>query len=263
MSLINSQKGTVIVVVALMMTVFISFLALVIDIGSLYLERIRLVNTLDAAALAGVQDLPDDSQQAETVALDYASRNGLDNNVTVEITDDDHQIGLSGSKQVGMNFAVIFGIDQVEVAASSKARVGHVTAVTGAVPFGVVSQNFVYGDKYYLKYGAGGDEVASGRNGNFGALALGGTGANNYEDNIKYGYDSSLEVGQDVTTEPGNMAGPTTRGVEYRMDQSRTVPACSYDSVEADCPRLVMVPVIDELGKGRSTSTIVGFAAFF
>lgn len=90
MSLISSQKGTVIVVVALMMTVFISFLALVIDVGSLYLERIRLVNTLDAAALAGVQDLPDDPQLAEAKALDYASQNGLDSNVTVEITDDDH-----------------------------------------------------------------------------------------------------------------------------------------------------------------------------
>ncbi|MBM7623015.1 pilus assembly protein TadG-related protein [Sporohalobacter salinus] len=264
MSFFSSKKGTVIVVVALLMTIFISFLALVIDVGTLYLERIRLVNTLDAAALAGVQELPIDPQLAKNTAVSYANQNGLvSSNLTVEITDDKQQINLSGTNQVGMNFAVIFGINQVEVVASSKARIGKVTAIAGAVPFGVVNQEFVYGDKYYLKYGAGGNGVADGRNGNFGALALGGNGANNYEDNIKYGYGSQLEVGQEVTTEPGNMSGPTARGVEYRLDQCDSVPACTFDSVKSDCPQLVMVPVIDSLGNGRSTSTIVGFAAFF
>jgi hypothetical protein len=260
MNLFKSEEGTVIVIVALLMTIFLGFLALVVDVGSLYLARVELVNALDATALAGVQKLPNNPQEAQEVATDYAIKNNLNtDDLTISIIDDNHQITVQGGEDVTMSFASVFGIEQVRVSADSKAKVGAITAIRGAVPFGVVNQDFAYGEKYYLRYGPGQDGETGNLNGNFGALALGGQGANNYEENLASGYDSVLKIGQEVTTEPGNMAGPTTRGVEERIDGCEE----SYDSVEKGCPRLMFVPVIDELGNGRSEATIVGFAAFF
>ncbi|SJZ44595.1 pilus assembly protein TadG-related protein [Selenihalanaerobacter shriftii] len=264
MKFFRSEEGTVIVLVALMMTIFLGFLALVVDIGTLYLARVKLVNALDATALAGVQKLPSTPQEAREVALNYAAKNELSNdNITIQILDDNHQIAAKGNREVVMNFASIFGIDQVQITASSKAKVGKITAMSGVVPFGVLKENFAYGEKYYLRYGPGTSGQTGARNGNFGALALGGNGANNYEDNLRYGYDSELKIGQQVSTEPGNMAGPTTRAIEDRIDSCQELIPCTYDSVEKDCSRLIFVPVIDELGSGRSETTIVGFAAFF
>ncbi|MGM0501114.1 MAG: Tad domain-containing protein [Bacillota bacterium] len=257
------EQGTVIVLVAFLLVVFLALVALVVDIGMLYLEKIELVNILDAVVLSGVQELPDNSQLAKEIALDYAQDNGLSSaQINVSVIDS-NEIKAQGSQQVAMKFATIFGINEVQITRSSRAKVGEVSGITGAVPFGVVKQNFNYGEKYYLKYGAGGSELADGRNGNFGALSLGGTGASNYEENIKDGHDQSLRVGDSVTTEPGNMAGPTRKGVEYRIDQEDHVPECTYDAVESGCSRLLYVPVIDDLGSGRSTAEVVGFAAFF
>jgi len=265
MDFFRSEEGTVIVLVALLLTIFLSFLALVVDVGFLYLARNRLINALDAAALAGIQKLPDHPIEAKQVALDYADKNNLDTNkVSIQITDNNHQITVGTSRQVEMNFASVFGVDQVKVTAESGAKVGQVTAIRGAVPFGIVNQQFSYGEEYYLRYGSGqADEEDGARNGNFGALALGGQGAKNYEQNLKNGYDGQLRIGQTITTEPGNMAGPTLRGVNERLDGCQELIPCTYDTVERGCPRLVFVPVIDQLGKGRSEATIVGFAAFF
>ena len=56
---LKDQKGTVIVLFALTLTVLLGFTALAIDIGDLYVGRNELQNAADAAALAGALLLPD------------------------------------------------------------------------------------------------------------------------------------------------------------------------------------------------------------
>jgi hypothetical protein len=57
---------------------------LVVDVGFYMRARQQAQGTADAAALAGAQELPDDPDLAEEIALDYIVRNGLDPD-TVEI----------------------------------------------------------------------------------------------------------------------------------------------------------------------------------
>ncbi|NMB17548.1 MAG: hypothetical protein GX980_10615, partial [Firmicutes bacterium] len=64
--------------------------------------------------------------------------------------------------------------------------------------------------------------------------------------------------------EPGNMVGPTKKGVEDRILR------CSHGGFDqciasTDCPRVVVVPIIDKLDvPGRSEQvTVVGFAVFY
>ena len=100
-------------------------------------------------------------------------------------------------------------------------------------------------------------------------MALGGTGATNYRNNLKYGYHEDLEIGdlvrigEDMTTEPGNMSGPTYDGIRYILDQD-TCASHNLSKLEKDCPRLIVIPVVDSLDvNGRSTVKIMGFANFF
>jgi len=124
------------------------------------------------------------------------------------------------------------------------------------VPFGVVKQPLIYGQTYTLKDGAG-----DGYSGNYGALALGGNGANVYLGNIEDGYSGLLSIGEWVYTEPGNMSGPTGNGVDYRISLD---PTATFATVQKGSPRILVVPIIDSLTvNGRSQVQIVGFAAFF
>ncbi|MDI6793202.1 MAG: TadE/TadG family type IV pilus assembly protein [bacterium] len=123
------------------------------------------------------------------------------------------------------------------------------------IPLSVLPNTFLVGTKYTLKLGGGG-----GAHGNYHALALGGTGAANYEDKLKHGYDGDLRIGDMVTTEPGNMSGPTNDGIDYRMSGHEDE---TYTTYQPHSSRVVTVPIIDHLPQGRDEVTILGFSKFF
>ncbi|MDD2716582.1 MAG: Tad domain-containing protein [Candidatus Wallbacteria bacterium] len=124
---------------------------------------------------------------------------------------------------------------------------------TNTYPFG-----YQFGAQYTLKYGSGAGETGYG-GGNWGALAMGANGANQYRDNIEYGVDDILHgvenpngtvyyVGRTIDTEPGNMVGPTMQGLTDRITQNKLY---------------VKIPVVTTLDvNGRSATTIMGFLNF-
>lgn len=249
--------------VALGLILFLGMLAVVADLGMLFLEKSRLSNAVDAAALAGVQELPSNSSRAIVTAREYLERNVQDlTSSQVTISNYDKEIRVKGKKTVHFALAPLLGITSWEIEASAGARTDVVSAVTGVVPLAVVKQNFIFGNQYMLKYGPGQGQ-GSYHHGNFGALGLGGNGAAVYLRNLAEGYQGILRVGDWVLTEPGNMAGPTAQGVRARLDACEHLSA-TYDNVPKGCERLVMVPVVESLEvNGRKEVKIVGFAAFF
>ncbi len=263
----EGEKGSVIIIVAAAMVLLLGIAALVIDVGILYYSKVRLSNAADAAALAGVQELPKDPAKARETAQAYAVNNGVAiGRVEADVLPDGRSIRVDTSRVVPLGFARILGFSSTTVTAGAKASVGATRGLWGAAPFGVVEDSFEYGQVYTMKYSpSNSDETGPG---NFGALALGGTGASNYLNNIMYGYQGRLEVGDEIPTiletEPGNMAGPTIAGVTFRIEECKHEPKCTYDHFVKGCPRLLLVPVIDSLDvSGRSGVVLTGFAAFF
>lgn len=257
---LTSEEGSVLVIVAFSLTALLVLAGLVVDVGYVYLQRTLLQNTVDAAALAGVQELPDYPEGARYQASQYAEYNlvGLANLGTL-VEEQNMRIAVTAEKDVDLFFLKIIGRDRVRVGAKAAAQVGTVTGFRKVAPLGVVDDQFEPGQSYYLKLGPG---VEGGSyQGNFGALALGDTGASIYEENLKQGYKGFIRIGDEIPTEPGNMAGPTIRGVDYRLTQPHD---CEWQTAGVNCPRVVIVPVIDSLDvPGRKTVTVVGFAAFY
>ena len=60
------------------MAVLMGFTALVIDMGLFFEDRRHLQNSADAAALAGVAELPQNPNKAIAVAKTWATNNGVD-----------------------------------------------------------------------------------------------------------------------------------------------------------------------------------------
>lgn len=257
LKLLRAERGSVVVIMALTITMMIGFGAIAVDLGNLYLNKTRLANMADAAALAGVQELPDDPQSAVVSSYAYAGQNGLSSDVVqVTISNDNTVVTVNATRHVPLFFAKVFDMTVSDVSARASATIRAISGTTGVVPFGIVKQQFVYGQTYTLKAGAGG-----GYSGNYGALALGGHGANKYRDNIDYGYSGQLRMGDWVSTEPGNMSGPTSQGVNYRIALD---PTATFQTVQQGSPRILIVPIIDSLAvQGRSDVEIVGFGAFF
>ena len=260
---IEADNGAALVLTAIFLVVLLGFSALVVDVGLLYVNRLALVNAVDAGALAGVQDLPYSPTLAERNAREYAIANGANRHgITTAVQNGSSEVRVFAFKDVDLYLARIFGYTRQRLTASATARVGSISAYVGVAPFGVVEQDFIYGEQYTLKFGP--DTQPGHFRGNFGALSLGGRGASVYENNIKHGHQGRLAVGDWIDTEPGNISGPTARGVKYRMEECQHYPKCTWDTVVQGCSRQIIVPVIKNLEvNGRDSVQVVGFAAFF
>ena len=74
----DHERGQALILFSLLGGVLILFVMMVVDVGFLLVEKTSVQNAVDAAALAGAQELPDDANEADQVARDYAEANGLD-----------------------------------------------------------------------------------------------------------------------------------------------------------------------------------------
>lgn len=261
--ILKNEQGSALVLVAFGLVVMIGAAALALDAGLLYINRARLVNALDSAVLAGVQHLPADPGMAEETAVQYARLNGLtDGEYSFTVSQDHCSLSGRANRQVPLHFAGIFNRYMSQVGARAAARVSPINAAANVVPFGVLEGDFEFGELVTLKEGAGNNTYA----GWFGALCLGRSGAKNYEDNIKEGYEGEISVGDILPIESGNMSGPTKRGVDYRLNQCQHFPRCTIDSFAEGCSRILIVPVvrIEEINSGGHPDSVkvVGFAAF-
>lgn len=261
--LLGNERGTASVLVAAGLVVLVGFLALVSDAGLLFINRARVVNALDSAVLAGVQELPGSPAKAVETAQEYAEANGLPTEEChFSVADDFYSISGEAQRPVGFFFARVLGMSEGQVKGHAAARIRPVSACRGIVPFGVREDNYSFGQMVTLKEGAGEGPY----HGWFGALRLGGNGACVYENNVKYGYNGRIEVGDIIPIEAGNMSGPTKRAIAYRINQCQHCPRCSADSYVEGCSRVLIVPIIrfaDCNPAGHPfTVEVVGFAAF-
>lgn len=212
---INNKKGGSSILLLFMTIAVMCLMTLIVDAGLLYIEKGKLQNTVDSVVLAAISQYSKGQENILAEAYKYSNLNGFPaEELDIEITESNRRITVRASKSVPLFFARIFGRSSEDVSVRATAIVGPITAVKGIRPFGVEMQEFIFATPYDLKEGGGG-----GYTGNYGALALGGTGASNYRTNLVNGYDDSvLRVGEVIETEPGNMNGPTLDGIRAILD---------------------------------------------
>jgi Putative Flp pilus-assembly TadE/G-like len=151
MSARRDERGQAVVLVVLFMAVLGLAAAAVLDVGSWYREDRELQATMDAAALAGAQALPDDPGAATALAGEYATKNGggLDTTAISTTTISNDTVEVTGSRPAPGFFSKILGIDSVTVHATAKARTGVLSSARWAAPIAVDEQHpFLQGQRW-------------------------------------------------------------------------------------------------------------------
>jgi putative Flp pilus-assembly TadE/G-like protein len=128
MSRKSNERGQVIVLTVIAMTMLLGMTALVLDVGAWFHSKRQLQATADAAALAGAQMLPGSPGSARSMAMDYANQNGggvKDADITITGTNSTNDtIEVDGQKNEPGFFSKILGVDVVDVRANARALVG-------------------------------------------------------------------------------------------------------------------------------------------
>lgn len=261
MKLFRCQKGAVLIVMALGLSGLLAVAALVGDLGLMYLNKVEVANAADAAALAGIQELPAGEEKATALALEYGHKNRVED-ITVEVSPDQRELRVHARRTINLFFgARLFSINTSTAAAQAAARLEPVTGVKGIVPLGVPEQSFVFGETYILKYGAGNAPEGEYHSGWYGILALQGPGAKLYEEDLKLGFNEEIKIGDILNIQTGNISGNTFEGIQYRIDQCKHTPACTAEQYSPDCTRIILIPIISSYGDKKVQ--VKGFSAFF
>ena len=250
------EEGSVSILVSFIFIILMVSTAFVTDFGVIYAEKAKLTQAMDAAILAGGQALPEQIDEARNVMENYLIKNKISlDQVEIWIAEDGMTAEIKGHKDVTHFFGKVIGFNETRVKANTKIALGALSSVKGGIrPFGVENFNYNYGDSIVLKNGAG-----DGYHGNYGALALGGTGASTLLENALYGYSGELKIGDFIDTEPGNMASLIRCMISY----INSIPE-SFDNYSPGSDRIWTLPLLRSLDVfGRDQVEIVGFGQFF
>jgi hypothetical protein len=266
------RKGQALVIVIAAIPAILGSLTLVIDVGNAYFNKLEMQTASDSAVLAGGLYLPSYPDQAISFARQFANTNGLSNSeiTSITVTPDDKEVILAATRSLPCYLCAILGESEAHAQVSGGSVSGpgaglRSTATSGIVPIraaaGVVpiavdyrtSLNF--GQQVVLKQGQLGP-------GNWGPLALGGSGGDNYRTNIENGYSGLLTVGDSLTTETGNVVGPTSQAFNYRLRAGQTnFPSGTFQTHDLNDPRVMLIPMVDWSGvSGSSQVPLKGFA---
>lgn len=286
-----SERGSVVIIVVLAMVVLIGFTALAVDGGNLYFHKTRLQDIADSTALAAAIEIGETTSKNEDVkkkaafnkALDYSPKNKLtvltsnlgsysatleDNEnepgtMNVNFPDGVNEVKVDLKLDTNLFFAGIFGKTTIPINVSATARLDQASEETGRImPLSFFWDTYQKNTFYQISLDPG-----NAQKGNFGYMDY---EPADFKDYLFKGYPGTLTVGQEVPTYTGADVGQIDPAIEYRINKclSEHTPVCTYDTVKTnhpDCPRLVVVPIIDGFftSKGKSYVKIKGFAEFF
>lgn len=127
--LVGNDKGQTLPLLALLVIVLIGLLGLAIDLGRMYVARTELSRAVDAAALAGVVELPD-TAAAEAKARAYFQENLPSGEISFPQTTSENEFRVRGRRSINALFMGIFGFNSVEVDATATAGFGRVPVDT-------------------------------------------------------------------------------------------------------------------------------------
>jgi hypothetical protein len=298
----SGEGGQAMILGVLMMVVLVAITSLVIDIGFAWNEKADLQKSADAAALAGIYYLPEDTDAAYARAVEWAERNGLaegDYEITIRSRngpDDTIEVEVKGSTKAF--FARVLGFTAFDVRARAVAQVGSPAGLRNFVPFAVLQEELdgkETGDPTLIKYDS--QDMQSGN-----SLLLDipadpdcPWGSNDFRKTIICGSaDAFCAYGQEyegcsstMDTQTGQAIGQVRDALKARLDLTseecdefddvflpspdgasdvvltdRCNPFPPHDA--PDSKRVVILPVVEKLPSGSSEPvTIIRFALFF
>lgn len=232
---------------------------LAIDGGLVYMTKSHLQKVANSAVLSGAQELTNDEDKVKTIVMDILKSHKEEptfENVEVEM---EKKVSVDLTKPVELSFARLFGFEKMDVAVHAAAELRTLGRAVGAAPLGIDDRiPLEFYNTYELKVDSSGVQY-----GNFGILALGGTGAKTYEENLRNGYQDELKVGDILDTQTGNIAGKTREVVKERVNGCTESPR---DLNDRDCSRVILVPVYKPYQQDQNqlkSVEITGFAYFY
>lgn len=141
MKRLRNQRGQVIILTVMMMTVILGMVGLTVDVGSWWHSERKIQAGVDAAARAGAELLPEDTSGANAAASSYGGLNGV--TPTFSSPDSPPSVRLGDSIKVSVTqsapafFTKLFGVSSMNITKSAQGSAQIYPSATLATSIGL------------------------------------------------------------------------------------------------------------------------------
>jgi hypothetical protein len=258
------EEGQSMVMVVVGIAALVGIVALVLDVGSWFRAQRKLQTAADAAALAGVQELPN-TASAGTQATSFADLNysGASKTITYPSTSPCYTNGcirVSLSQPAPGFFSRLYGLASVTVHAHARAMIGVPTIMKNVAPVAItISQVCTpavpscFGTSKTLNFNesnltssAFGLVSLSCSGPSAGSCSSSGTGSSDLNNWIRNGFSGGLPANAWYAAVTGEKIGPVRSALEDMGDAQKPL----------------LIPVFDTASNSPAAFHIVGWAAF-
>ena len=282
---LGAESGQVFALMAVGLVALVAMGGFAVDVGKAYQSHRRAQAAADASALGAAQLLPGDASAATAAAQTLRATNLSEGSINAPVYSSTYgvandTVSVTANTPLSGVFSKLFNGKSAH--ATAKAVVGSYLGWSmNIAPWAIPQQMLVWAQQVQFKTDKAGQ-------GNFGGAQLPiiqyncnlGSGGNDYRDLIDNADQSCLvQVGDQLQSKTGNLAGPTLQGLDNRVVNGQHVitPFCptadncpilvkqtdgSYVLTTYQHPNLVVIPVVDQIANGSKPYTVVGFAWF-
>ena len=255
---VRRENGQATALTVVFLVALLGMAALVLDLGAWYRADRDTQSTVDAAALAGAQALPDSTDNASSLASTYASKNGggLDSVSFASSFAPNDTITVKVKRTVLGFFTRLFGFASADVGSKATARVATMTQAKYVAPIAVNQLHPMLHNAGCPCYGpANATTLPLGKTGAPGAFDLlnldqsrGGTSPQILADWMLHGYDAYLPLGN-YYSDPG----------------AKFNSSAMQAALQARIGSVLLFPVYDTLtGNGANAQYhVIGWAGFY
>ncbi len=277
------ERGQALPLICFFMFTILGFAGLAIDLGNAYAQRRAVQNVADAAALAGAAAIP--AGTSTTAAQQMATKNDKPSDtVTVSFNGTD-TVTVTVQRTAPAFLLRVLGKDSIPVSATAKATIETVGAVKGHVsPYVVTVQDYANGTGTTLfkenQPGAYGtvdlpttDNTTGGScsgNTNKGTPSIIGPELSDQLPSGQLVIGGCLSVKSGASQPSANIVNGIPPGNNLMSQDLQSLGNGQYQVISQPWtdsnglpPRLMYIPIVDQLPSGNGTSTIVSFAWFY
>lgn len=263
MNILGSKRGSTSLIFICSTILVILLSALFTDIGYIAYQRYKLKYDVETIAKLGAEALCISREECMKVIEDNVVKKikGV-NKLDVKISDDNREITIYTGRKLQYVFLRVFGYEEKQLESKVTAKISVVTSYKGIRPFAVEKKEILYGEEYALYPLVDlSDKTGSGRVMGIAPLDL---GKGSFETNMLYGYTKSVNLGNHVYAVKDDSAKIGANLADKIIERCNHEPVCSYKSFKVDCPRILIIPVVDKIDpRGNKAMTVLGFTAFF
>jgi Flp pilus assembly protein TadG len=279
----HGQAGQTLPLICLFMVSLLGVAGAVIDLGNAYLQRQQVQSAADASALAGAAAIPTGGYQSAAVQM-AAKNDKPGDGVTVKLNGTD-SVTVTVSRTSPTSFLHVFGIGSIPVSATATATIEAIGQVRGHVsPYAVTVQAYANGTGTTLF-----KENQPGAYGTIDLPTTDNTSGGSCSGNTNKGTPSNigselsdqlpsgtLAVGGCLSVKSGasqpsaqvvNGIPPGNNLMSQDLQsigngQYQIIPQ-SWDDSNGLPPRLMYIPIVQNLPSGNGNTTILSFAWFY